>query len=224
MVIGALRRAHQSLDRMREQMMLYGNRSEERAGYSKYRSTGEAARARGELNAGVPCERFLLEWISVTSQGGDVRCRCRKFVTRGTGAGHHRVIRIIRTTSCDFGQSGYPLLSPQVGFFTPKPRPFAIVVVENSRLWVIMDAASSWSSQYRYEYTIRTGSPPDLIYLDNDHCSHTSVTLYVTLALEFARRTLRCVHCIFCSALRQARRLPRLGTIFCRGFSVKMIN
>ena len=59
--------------------------TEEEAGYRSYK------RARGELNAGGPCGRFLLERIRVTLQGGEARCR--KLVTLGTGAGHNRVIQ-----------------------------------------------------------------------------------------------------------------------------------
>ena len=80
---------------------------------------------------------------------------------------------------------------------------------------VITDTTTpSWSSQYRYEYTTRTGSSPDFIYLDNNHCSHTSVILlYVTLAPGLPDGY--CVAYV-CSALRRTRRLPRLGAIFCR--------
>ena len=86
-------------------------------------------------------------------QGGDVRCRCRKFVTRGTGAGHHRVIRIIRTTSCDFGQSGYPLLSPHVVFLFPN--------YGRLLLWLlkIVVCGSSWTPPPRDHRSTGTSAP-----------------------------------------------------------------
>lgn len=129
--------------------------TEEEAGYRSYK------RARGELNAGGPCGRFLLERIRVTLQGGEARCR--KLVTLGTGAGHNRVIQDQRDSVLEFHSVCRSLLlSPHVVFYSHTTRR---LLIGN------MDAACLQRDHRGTGTSTRTGS-----------CSHTFRNIvYVTL-------------------------------------------